>query len=117
MSLFGFAVRHTGESRYPGFFILLNRSWIPAGVYPDENRDRNDAPKTVNLRPILAPQEGFAQAIGEEKGKLGVGKQRSPVDTSLFFSLSLDLSGRIDENGMITRKRVNRGSHMDAVTA
>jgi hypothetical protein len=33
MSLFGFIVRHTGESRYPGFFIL-NWSWIPAGVYP-----------------------------------------------------------------------------------
>ena len=26
--------------RHPG---RLERNWIPAGVYPDENRDRNDA--------------------------------------------------------------------------
>jgi hypothetical protein len=37
MSFFGLMVRHTGESRYPGFFILSsgldpesNIFWIPA---------------------------------------------------------------------------------------
>ncbi len=35
----------------------------------------------------------------------------------LFFSFSLDLSERIDENEMITKERMNRRSPVDARTA
>jgi hypothetical protein len=42
MSLFGFMVRHTGESRYPGFFIFSAGPGFLLEFTPYLIRGRND---------------------------------------------------------------------------
>ena len=83
-------IRLPGVYRGPDYFLPLEKHWIPAGVYPDENRGRNDVKqhqpslsqphglegdKEVIKHPHLIPlpclrRSGFAQAGIKGEGKL-----------------------------------------------
>ena len=50
MSLLGFMVRHTGGSRYPGFFIFSIGLGFLLEFTPYSIRGRNDTRKAMDLR-------------------------------------------------------------------